>query len=290
MITAEQRERRRKHVGASDVAALFGLDPFKNAADVYWSKMGVDAPVNEAMMQGNFLEGGVLDWAAEQLDGEIHRDVEFGKDERVLSCNLDGLMTDGGRVVVEAKTSGIGNPYFDPEQYGWGDDWSDYVPDHIVLQVQTQMSVADCGSAYVAALLGGHGFHIYQIERADNIIEAITEKVDKFWIDHVLAESPPLVMPSPETMKAFKREKGSEIELPTSLVEELQAARATAKEAEARLDEAKEQILWAMGDAETGLNELGKTTFKVVNKKAYTVKASANRQLRHYAKKGTKDG
>ena len=37
-ITELQRQRRRKHIGSSDVAAILNMDQFRNSADVWISK------------------------------------------------------------------------------------------------------------------------------------------------------------------------------------------------------------------------------------------------------------
>lgn len=78
-ITAEQRERRRRYLGASDTPAILGLSPWATPADVYWSKVGplkYDAPT-EAMQTGNRLEASIVSFAAERLGVAVERDVSL---------------------------------------------------------------------------------------------------------------------------------------------------------------------------------------------------------------------
>lgn len=71
MITAEQREERRKWVGASDVAAILGLDEFRTANDIWASKVHeLDDLKKSAAGYGDDLEPIALD-RAERLFGEL---------------------------------------------------------------------------------------------------------------------------------------------------------------------------------------------------------------------------
>ena len=66
-ITEQQRIERRASIGSSDVAAILGVDTFRNAADVYWSKVQVlDTPGNPAMDAGTRFEPTIMDWLAER--------------------------------------------------------------------------------------------------------------------------------------------------------------------------------------------------------------------------------
>ena len=67
-LTEVQRAARRHHLGSSDAAAILGLDPWRNAGDVYWSKV-LDTADEEstAMRAGNLLEGAICQFAAQEL-------------------------------------------------------------------------------------------------------------------------------------------------------------------------------------------------------------------------------
>jgi len=39
-LTTEQREIRRRYLGSSDIAAIFGMSPWKSAYDVWLEKTG----------------------------------------------------------------------------------------------------------------------------------------------------------------------------------------------------------------------------------------------------------
>ena len=68
-ITAKQLEQRKTRLGSSDIAALFGLDPFKNAHDVYLAKTGKLLPEPDKVVfpRGRSMECGLLAFAADGL-------------------------------------------------------------------------------------------------------------------------------------------------------------------------------------------------------------------------------
>ncbi len=65
MLTAKERQAwlaaRRRGITGTDVAAILGLNPWRNALDVYLEKMGQGEAVqaNEAMWWGTYLEEGI---------------------------------------------------------------------------------------------------------------------------------------------------------------------------------------------------------------------------------------
>jgi len=157
-ITEKQRQRRRNHIGASDMAAIMGLSPWRTPYDVWAEKTGrlVDEadPDNEVMALGTLLETGVLDFAGSVL-GPIRRN-QFRKHPSLpIGGHLDAIRV-GTNEPVEAKTAGLLGPLREP----WGDEGTDHVPDRILIQVHTQclaLAPVEVERAYVAALLGGQG-------------------------------------------------------------------------------------------------------------------------------------
>jgi hypothetical protein len=106
MITAEQRAARKQFVCSSDAPAVCGVDPYRNAADVYYDKVGLadDFAGNANTDRGNILEPVLIDWAERQLGFPLGRNVFVEDyDGRPLACNLDACNADR-RVGVEAKT------------------------------------------------------------------------------------------------------------------------------------------------------------------------------------------
>lgn len=63
MLTEQQLEQRRQGIGASEAAAICGLNPWQSALAVYLGKIGElpQTPASAAMEWGNRLEAPILD-------------------------------------------------------------------------------------------------------------------------------------------------------------------------------------------------------------------------------------
>src|SRR3990167_649335 len=174
MLTAKQLIERRKHLGASDVAALFGLDPFKTATDVWLTKI---ADVAESEQQsdsidmGNSFEKPLLEWAAKELGVEISVNpfdlFAVCPQHPIFSATLDSLILNGGvpsRKAIEAKVTSRSEEYGEPN--------TDQVPDRVLTQVQVQMLAHGLQRVHVVVLLGRHGLkrELYRVDRNEKII------------------------------------------------------------------------------------------------------------------------
>lgn len=106
----EWLQTRHKHdgktiVGASEVSAIMGVNPYKNIIDLAIEKM--QPPMvrdkNEAMKRGIFLEQGLLDYASAEIGSLIVTPAEMYLNGRIIST-LDGVTNDSTRL-FEAKTT-----------------------------------------------------------------------------------------------------------------------------------------------------------------------------------------
>lgn len=276
MITEEQRIERRNFLGSSDIAAIFGLDPWRNQADVYYSKVGPfpDEPENPgtAIRLGNNLEHGLLQLAAEDLRVSIEPDVRRVHEDGIFAANLDALIAERDEA-IEVKTSGLQNPMWDDSE--WGTPGTDEVPDRVIMQVHHQMLCANLSTVHVAALLGrGRGFNLYRINRNDGIINAIVDEGTRFWELHVLTKTPPAdVRPSTEFLRTRPRNEGETTTIDNDLFERLQAAKEAEKAARAAVKDLEAEVLHTLGDAETALCDLGQITYRQTVTRRFDTKA-----------------
>lgn len=176
MLTQQELDRRRHFITASDVPAILGKSPWRNAADVYWAKVrGTADKTNDAMEAGNMLEPIVLQWADRELGGVLPGDWRVAENG-INAASLDGVTLIGKP--VEAKTSGITGPG-SPHQ--WGEAGTDDIPDYYLLQVQAQLLVTGQTQAFVPALIGNRGFVMYVVERNDRLIGVIEASSIESW-------------------------------------------------------------------------------------------------------------
>ena len=253
-ITQEQREQRRKHIGASDTPAILGISPWATPADIYWSKVGPlpeDRPT-VAMETGNRLEGPLIEFATERLGVKAERDVSVLHPGGIFAANLDARIVGNGSA-IEAKYVGPANAD------AWGPDGTEEIPDYVYAQVQHQAYVADLSKVYVAAFVSGYrpDWRLFAIPRDERAINVIVERGMAFWNDHVLKQVPPVggELAPLEVLKAMRRDR-SEIALPSEASELLdlyERTKAAEKEATEGGKVLQRQLITLLGDNTDGL-------------------------------------
>lgn len=257
MITPEQREARRNHIGSSDAASLFGLDPFRPAGplDLYIEKtmeVVADAKAeSEAIEIGNLIEVPLVEWAGKQVGSPVITDPDAlhakCKEHPLFESSIDALLQYLPKAGVEGKGTSMADQ--------WGKPGTDEVPDRVILQCNVHALCHDLDEIYVPVLIGRFGLkrELYRVPRSDAIIRAIIEKGEEFWEKHVIPRIPPEATeaPSIDTLKGIRRIPATWAEpCDISIIEEWEAqkkARLDAKKAE---EAALAKILLALGDAE----------------------------------------
>ena len=181
---------RKKSVGGSEIAAALGLSRWRSPFDVWAEKTGhvtrKDEPT-DAMRFGTLLEPVIRKEFARRNGLEVcecpyilaHKDYPF------MTCNLDGYvkLPDGSCAVLEIKTA---NTFA-------SDDWANMgAPIEYVMQVQYYLAITQMRFAYLAVLIGSSDYRQVIIERDDEVIAVIIEKLKEFW-EMVETNTPPPV-------------------------------------------------------------------------------------------------
>lgn len=174
------------------------------------------------------------------------------------------------------------------------DEWADGEPPlHYQIQVQHQFAVTGYSWGSIAVLFGGQEFAWLDVERDDAFIEALIAKEREFW-DRVERRDPPPPDASEscrELLRAlYPREvAGKTIALPVEAVEwdrQRLDAIDRLREAAAAKTEAENNLIAALGDAETGLLSDGtRYNYRQQERKGYTVQPGTHRVLRRKAAK-----
>lgn len=279
MITEQQRLERRNHLGSSDVAALFGIDPYKTAFDVWLDKTGRadDFEGNENCDRGNDLEPVILNWAERELAAPLIRNVYcHDKAGTFLAANLDADCPQLD-AIVEAKSS--------VNLDEWGEPYTDEIPERTIIQTHVGMFCAGRKMAYVpllAPVFGRFDWRMYQVEFKPALSEAIEREAESFWKNHVMADTPPEgVIGSIEVLKRIRREPNKIADISGELVDRWIAAKAAAAQAKDDADAAQAEVLTAMMDAEGARTEDGRDmTYLETARKGYVVALCNYRTLR----------
>ena len=281
-------DRRRKGIGASDVATIFGVNQYKTPYELWLDKTGrIEHDTgNDATALGTTLEPSILDYAERDL-GPLDRNVVVPHEGSVIVSTLDGCRE--GKP-VEAKTAGLTNAFADLS--AWGEPETDEVPSSYLCQVQTQLLCTKEELAYLYALIAGRGIVKYVIPVSRTLTTAIEERCGEWWDKHVIADTPPPLdpVPSPDVFKRVKRAPDKTIVMSneaSAWIEARDRVSEEIKQKEKELDHLQSRILAELGDAEAGELPDGRTlTYFAQTRKGYTVEPVTFRVMR--VKKGKK--
>jgi len=186
-------ELRTKDLTSTDVAALFGLSPYKTAFELFHEKRDgqvVKLKPNERMKWGNRFESAIAHGVAEDNDWIVQPLKAYMRDPDLrLGSSFDFQITslEHGPCILEIKN-------VDSLQYKrkWKDDGAGSIeaPEHIELQVQHQMLVSGFGACALVAMVGGNSPKVTFRKYDPEIGKAIKRKAAAFWAS-IAANEPP---------------------------------------------------------------------------------------------------
>ena len=180
MTHQEWLEDRRKGIGGSDVATILGLNKYKSVYQLWLEKTGqveVTSAQSEAAYWGNTLEEVVAEEFSKRTGKKVRRRNRVFEHSKYpfLRANIDRDIV-GENAVLECKTA---NQFLANE---WDDD---EIPIQYICQVQHYMNVLNLDYVYFAVLIGGQKFVWKKMERDQELIDMITEKLVAFWTENV---------------------------------------------------------------------------------------------------------
>lgn len=258
-MNAEERQRwlaeRRSGIGGSDAAAILGLSPWTTPVQVWLDKTGraPEREETEAMRIGTELE----DFVARRYEQETGRTVRRYNRMVHRGCllgNFDRLVVpDGGKVashmgevrtdtLLECKTSSR--------------EWDGEVPLHYQTQVQHYMGLEPALlHADVACLfLGRKHFEVFRVERDDEVIAAMSARLEAWWERYVVGdEMPPPTNEEDCRLLWARSNPGKTVTATDEIADKLLRyadAKATEKAAKDIAAKLQGDICAAMGDAE----------------------------------------
>ncbi len=165
---------RRGSVGASEVAAVMGLDPYRSAWAVWMDKRGLapeEDTAPEACWWGLRDEPAILERYTITTNRAIVRtQVAIRHAELPLHATLDAV-DDTGRVIEAKSTTRLS---------GLGDEGSDQLPDSWLVQAQAQMMCAGV-DAVTFAVRSGHRLRLFEVQADADLQREIAASVRGFW-------------------------------------------------------------------------------------------------------------
>ena len=195
MLTPEQKNIRMTGVGASEVSAIVGLNPYRGALDVWCSKPTPSRPPFfessedpdglTPMAVGEELERGLLSLLTRRIKVEFvmpRITMRHPSAPHVLA-SPDGV----ARKKRGAEIKVVGSRMV----HHWGESGTADVPDYVLTQCAQNMAVLGAEVWFVGALINGNDFRTYTIERDLVLEDGLVDAVEDFWRDHVETDEPP---------------------------------------------------------------------------------------------------
>lgn len=291
-------QERTKGIGGSDVATVLGLNPYKTPLSLWEEKTGKaeGSPAGEAAYWGttledvvakefskrtgmkiqrvNFLlstgEGG---WMRGNIDRaivneQIAKTVRVHKPEKAAETGLM-LSTDVG---LECKTANAfmadkWGPSQEAEIVSGNVVTEHQIPLYYETQIQWYMAVTGIKKFYVAVLIGGQDYRMYEVRRDEDVIKAIVEKCHAFWFKKVLADVPPDPINADDIKKLYARDDGEMVEASNDEaadIGELRTIRERIKELQDQEKAVANRVILAIGE---------KSGLLISGEKAVTYKA-----------------
>lgn len=207
MLSTEQLERRQRGIGASEVAAIFGLDRFMSPLDVWKRKRrgkngeipalepptpAPDTPsafeplvTAEPMVAGSILEDGIVKLYEHVTGSKTKPQTTFEHPDKPWALATPDRFVKINRRWrrgLEVKLVG----------HWMADDWADEeLPPRVWIQCQWGMAITGKAEWDAAALLEGSRFRLHRLERDDAWIAEALEEVERWWLNHVVGNEPP---------------------------------------------------------------------------------------------------
>lgn len=207
-----KRERiRRSGIGGSDIAAVFGLSPWKTRYALYLEKTAVPEeeipprPTGEhatlywALQQKNLIAKAYL----EETGCKLTKSTKTVRDRNrhFFHGHPDFFLSVPEGETVEKALECV-SCSFPNEQ--WGKEGSAAVPPYYALKVQWYMGLCpNLKSVDVAVLFSGREFRIYTIRRDDVLIAHLRQYAELFWRDHVEKRLPPAPLTEEEVREIY---------------------------------------------------------------------------------------
>lgn len=278
---------RKSGVGASEAAAVLGVDPYKSRYSLWAEKTGKVEPgdVGEPAYWGNVLEPVILAECEKRMGWQFSVKTKpfdmrwtWGPSGK-LFATLDAVaVRDGhGFGVVDAKAPGARQ----------APAWAAGAPLVYQVQIQAQLAVTGFKWGALAVLLGGQEFSVVTLDRDDAFIAVLEREVASFW-GLVEADDPPPIDASVSTIATLDRLHDEDSGITVALgdealqvVNDRAAYGKTKGAADKEYKQASRELKAMLGTATWGtLPDGRRVQYRIETRAGYTVEPKAPRILR----------
>ena len=271
---AEWLEERQKSIGGSDAPSIIGLNPWSSPYTVWADKLGKIPPKedNEAMRLGRDLEDYVAKRFTEETGKKVRREnfLLTNPQYPFAHANVDRMVV-GEDAGLECKTTSVLNL----KNFKNG-----AFPDTYYVQCVHYLMVTGCQKWYLAVLVLGKEFKVFEIERDEDEIKALAESEEAFW-KYVETETPPPADGTASTTDTLTTIYPESNEDSVNLfayerdLEQYMALTAQIKELEKLKDEAANKVKAFLGEAGRGDTDRYKVSWTSTSRSTFDAKRFA---------------
>lgn len=246
---------RKQDVTSTQSAALFGLSPYSTEWELYQQKTNAisdEIEPNERMTWGTRLQDAVALGVAQDRGLRVRRVGTYWRhsDEPRMGSSFDFEIVDhaDGPGLMEVKVVDF---------LVYRDQWlDDEAPPHIEVQVQHQLEVANRNWALIVALVGGNAIKVIRVERDREVGAGLRKAIRAFWarVDAGTPPKPDFQRDAAAIRDLFRSGAGAPLDARgnnylQALAQTYMAAAAAEKDAVARKEAARAEMLTLIGDA-----------------------------------------
>lgn len=216
MLNERQRAIRATGIGASEVASIFEMNPYRQPIDVWLSKRGMVTTAPEIEIEGRLsksklgglVEGALLDVYREVTRFSVRHMKHLTLRDRITPRVLASPDALGRREDIGCEIKIVGMRM----AHHWQDgDEGETVPDYVELQCQQNMLVTGRAAWDVIALINGTDFRIRRVEANAELHAILREEITEWWARYVEGEEAPPIRSTDERKRYFAaRYPGSE--------------------------------------------------------------------------------
>lgn len=268
---------RTQDLTSTDVAALFGLSPYKTRFELFHQKREAEVVKfadNPRMAWGRRLESAVANGIADDMGWAVRPFKEYMRiPEARLGASFD-FRIQSEMPPIQQPADAWNRPRHDSpadaileikcvDFLAFRDGWTiedDFIeaPAHIELQGQHQMLVSGLARAYIGVLVGGNRIEVIERQADPAVHAGILAAARQFWADIASGNAPDPVMPDDAGAVIQMNQYAAPGKLldarsnpdVIAAVQAYAEASARAKDAEEEKQVRKADLLLAIGDAE----------------------------------------
>ena len=240
-------------IGASEVSAIVGLNPWETPFSLWLKKTKQVPPTeeNDAMRRGHYLEDAVVQWwmheTGEQVIKASAADIIYVHPEHPYMRVTPDRIVKGRKKILEVKSTAI--------------SMGDTIPDYYLCQVMYQMYVTGIHEAELIYIQGGLTFGRFIVEYDEKFAEFLAGEVTRFWYENVLGgKEPEAINISDLAIKVPKSTPDKSIQADAKAlaqIAEMREKKAKYAALEKEIEELEADLKMFMKDSEAIVDESG---------------------------------